>query len=782
MTLLNRNFLAFGGKPITGRAPTSIIVHAEPGVELSAIQRTMVEHAYKLFYDAVKLSPGVGGFLVQNRMLEDGTRIRMEHNQNMDVVHVWPTGSPPQEEKGAFSWRFLPDFTGAVRHTGDVLRIPAIRYDALHITDVNFSFTTVATATTAQKKGTNKVAKKNAEKLIAKLGLSGAPDYTNEAGGGLLTAWNVDADGFGIVCAGTGNNKEVFIGGACAINFNTGFADELLVCAMRYGATVFIITNSLVLYRANVSFISQATQSDVDEIPVTGWPASFLFELNGAFSPKEKFAELCGTLNDGGNPMQFWRGRLTITPDGSGGWEGTVTTLSTANDPTTIPGTYVSSGLMGDVSYSISVSGSIGFTGPHTTQASPHIGYYGASGTAQASYSCTMPECINIRAGFDHTGQWVCVSVDVGREGAVYEHWKRQVWHDTKVRAPGFTLSNAVVHTISYSDVGQSGTSWLMDFQEDVTSSFDYETSTLELVSSNGQGIYCEVQHEIRRNGVTIDAWTDENKLRMDDAYLGVVYQETQTSEVSGRIAERYYVQRLTHTTVARRWPQNLSDHTVFYKPYLVNQDYAFDLTGDHVSFPTSELPGGHYVGDMLTKIPSVSSVTPSYHYMPNACTGTVRGKGFSNQLFDYEDSESTGTLESYTHNDSGFTLQNLGNGTIISGWGDESVPSPIIVKSSVSGTFIPPTTGSEFVKVTQPAFNLLVFSADRSQSRRKVLSRYVKDKLCALVKTDPITSGPPNKVFSLIDGMHADITTEVLTTVETEARSYSTLNLWRVL
>lgn len=91
MTTLNRNFLTFGGEPITGRAPTNIRVYSQEGLELSDDQRAMVEHAYKLFCDAVLVSANPNGYHLQNRQLPDGTRIRMESNSGMDRVMVWPT-------------------------------------------------------------------------------------------------------------------------------------------------------------------------------------------------------------------------------------------------------------------------------------------------------------------------------------------------------------------------------------------------------------------------------------------------------------------------------------------------------------------------------------------------------------------------------------------------------------------------------------------------------------------------------------------------------------------
>ena len=95
MSLLNRNFLMPDGTPITGRTPTQIIVNSDQ--QLTLQQRAMVEHAYKLFCDGVRLSPAASGYHVQNRQLPDGTRIRMESNGRLDRVMVWPEGGEEYE-------------------------------------------------------------------------------------------------------------------------------------------------------------------------------------------------------------------------------------------------------------------------------------------------------------------------------------------------------------------------------------------------------------------------------------------------------------------------------------------------------------------------------------------------------------------------------------------------------------------------------------------------------------------------------------------------------------
>ena len=90
MSLLNNNFLTFGGEPVTGRVPTQMIVYAPEGYQLSEMQLGAVLHVYKLFCDAVRVS--VASYHVHNRLLPDGTKVRMESNNGVDKVMVWPVG------------------------------------------------------------------------------------------------------------------------------------------------------------------------------------------------------------------------------------------------------------------------------------------------------------------------------------------------------------------------------------------------------------------------------------------------------------------------------------------------------------------------------------------------------------------------------------------------------------------------------------------------------------------------------------------------------------------
>lgn len=90
MKLSDPSFINFDGSPVTGRVPPQLLI--DGGKQLTAAQFGTVTHAYKLFRDALRVS--VTPFLVQNRTLADGSRVRMESMQDRDLVYVWPTVKP----------------------------------------------------------------------------------------------------------------------------------------------------------------------------------------------------------------------------------------------------------------------------------------------------------------------------------------------------------------------------------------------------------------------------------------------------------------------------------------------------------------------------------------------------------------------------------------------------------------------------------------------------------------------------------------------------------------
>lgn len=101
--LSNPNFISFSGEPITGRIPTKTVVY---GPEMTKGQHGGVAHVYKVFCDAVKVSPAK--YHVQNRVLADGTKVRMISNWGVDTVMVWPVA-------GSESGETLDVFIAAIR-------------------------------------------------------------------------------------------------------------------------------------------------------------------------------------------------------------------------------------------------------------------------------------------------------------------------------------------------------------------------------------------------------------------------------------------------------------------------------------------------------------------------------------------------------------------------------------------------------------------------------------------------------------------------------------------
>ena len=86
-----QRWIGFDGKPLTGVAPAQLIsVNGRP---ISPAQFSEVAHHFKLFLDAVNVSPFPDGYHVQNRVLPDGTKVRMESMQRNTRVFVEPVFS-----------------------------------------------------------------------------------------------------------------------------------------------------------------------------------------------------------------------------------------------------------------------------------------------------------------------------------------------------------------------------------------------------------------------------------------------------------------------------------------------------------------------------------------------------------------------------------------------------------------------------------------------------------------------------------------------------------------
>ena len=86
MSLVNQNWIGLNGEPVTGRVPPRMVVMN--GVEPSPQQMGMIAHHYKLLTYMMKVS--VIPYMVQERTLVDGTRVRVVSSYGVDTVMVWP--------------------------------------------------------------------------------------------------------------------------------------------------------------------------------------------------------------------------------------------------------------------------------------------------------------------------------------------------------------------------------------------------------------------------------------------------------------------------------------------------------------------------------------------------------------------------------------------------------------------------------------------------------------------------------------------------------------------
>lgn len=78
-------FITFDGESIPGRVPPRLIVRDNP---MSKDQHNAVKHVYQEFARRNGLS--LAGYHVNEARLSDGTRVRMESNNGVDRVTVWP--------------------------------------------------------------------------------------------------------------------------------------------------------------------------------------------------------------------------------------------------------------------------------------------------------------------------------------------------------------------------------------------------------------------------------------------------------------------------------------------------------------------------------------------------------------------------------------------------------------------------------------------------------------------------------------------------------------------
>ena len=108
MSLRNQNWMSLHGKPITGRTPPRTVIMN--GVQMSSQQAGEVAYHYKLL--TYKMNTSIIPYMVQERRLSDGTRVRLVSSYGEDTVFVWPA-SPASPAPSGFEslvqgWRALP--------------------------------------------------------------------------------------------------------------------------------------------------------------------------------------------------------------------------------------------------------------------------------------------------------------------------------------------------------------------------------------------------------------------------------------------------------------------------------------------------------------------------------------------------------------------------------------------------------------------------------------------------------------------------------------------------
>jgi len=119
MSMLHKPFWQdLGGKPVTGSKPVTLVMQSG---RMTPQRHTEIQQIYMRFSMA-KLT-GVGDFFVFNRVLTDGTRVRMESMQGQDRVFVWASDSEQTGDQWEYGWAFIPvdkdsPETGYVRKLG----------------------------------------------------------------------------------------------------------------------------------------------------------------------------------------------------------------------------------------------------------------------------------------------------------------------------------------------------------------------------------------------------------------------------------------------------------------------------------------------------------------------------------------------------------------------------------------------------------------------------------------------------------------------------------------
>lgn len=119
MSMLHKPFWQdLGGKPVTGSKPVTLVMQSG---RMTAQRHTEIQQIYTRF-SLAKLA-SVGDFFVFNRVLTDGTRVRMESMQGQDRVFVWASDAEQTGDQWDYGWAFIPvdkdsPETGYVRKPG----------------------------------------------------------------------------------------------------------------------------------------------------------------------------------------------------------------------------------------------------------------------------------------------------------------------------------------------------------------------------------------------------------------------------------------------------------------------------------------------------------------------------------------------------------------------------------------------------------------------------------------------------------------------------------------
>lgn len=92
-SLINQHWIGFDGAPVTGRAPPRLRMMA--GVMTPPLMAE-VAHRYQIF--CLNKQAAVGDYFVSDRVLSDGSRVRLVSNAGMDFVMVWSIYDSPELE------------------------------------------------------------------------------------------------------------------------------------------------------------------------------------------------------------------------------------------------------------------------------------------------------------------------------------------------------------------------------------------------------------------------------------------------------------------------------------------------------------------------------------------------------------------------------------------------------------------------------------------------------------------------------------------------------------